>query len=68
MNKFNSAVSFTLFQRWFYQYFYTNLNGVYRPGGKVEKSATGIHWGVKNDFSSYDESLVFIEMKMRRNL
>ena len=53
---------------WFYQCFYTNLNGVYRPGGKVKKSATGIHWGVKNDFSSYDESLVFIEMKMRRNL
>ena len=52
---------------WFYMCFYTNLNGVYRPAGKTSR-ATGIHWGVSNHFNSYYESLVFVEMKMRRNL
>ena len=53
---------------WFSACFYTNLNGVYHYGGKVSSRASGIHWSTAGSFNNHDESLLFVEMKMRRNL
>ena len=48
--------------------FYTNLNGVFRYGGNFLSRDSGIHWSKAESFGNYDESLLFVEMKMRRNL
>lgn len=54
---------------WFKNCFTGNLNGIYHSGGKVTVTASGIHWGAKTPFSDYYEnSLLFTEMKVRRNL
>ena len=54
---------------WFKNCFTGNLNGIYHSGGKVTVAASGMHWGAKTPFSDYYEnSLLFTEMKVRRNL
>lgn len=53
---------------WFEGCFYTNLNGVFRYGGKVLSRASGIHWSNVGSFGNHDESLLLVEIKMHRNL
>ena len=45
---------------WFDGCFYTNLNGVYRYGGKVSSCPSGIHWSNAGSFGNHDESLLFV--------
>ena len=54
---------------WFMDCFHASLNGVYHSGGKITIRGTGIHWGIQTPFNNHDnESLLFVEMKIRRNL
>ena len=54
---------------WFKNCFTGNLNGIYQSGGTVTVAASGIPCRTKTPFSDYYEnSLLFTEMKVRRNL
>ena len=54
---------------WFKNCLRVNLNGVYYVNGRVAVTAVGIHWGTGTSFSDYAKnSLLFTEMKVRRNI
>ena len=53
---------------WFKYCFYTNLNGVYHPGGKVKSWASGVHWSEDSSFNHHEDSLLYTEMKVRRRV
>ena len=53
---------------WFTNGFRCNLNGVYRHGGVIQHSATGIHWALRSAFNGLGDSLLCTEMKIRRRV